>query len=522
MAAISQELSLPSEWRKDGDGSLSRRLKGFEVVINMIEFHQSGNCELIITGDLESSMTPDELEHSIYPAWVKTRQQHPMVGVRLPSDDLSNAVFAPFETALDAQEWCEQTIVIAKDDLTMREVADRCKATPLDRNTGRLPQIHLVSRPFSGTQGIVLHSSHVLSGHFVMTILEEIARQLVQDDCTGGVQGVFRKEVPEDLIERLPISAVYAYEQASHIPTPTQQDISSLAARQAQNAQVAMERVSVGPSVRDDWHGQNSRMQSYFKDFPQSTLASLKAAMRQDRVTMTAAYWACIILASLDFSTAEQLQKANGVECLFSTHTRRWFQSPNTAPITMGVIPSSFWLDKGELEGQAKDRKMLTRVAQRVMTAQEAAIESVHILKQIDTSTRALYETTTQNGTRPMPSPQPDISKPTLTSQGIIELPEWYGTDIASGEESNKSRWLRYTDYRYGGRHTDPSICFALLVFRGKLRVQALYDEKYFEKERAEAYISRTVELLTLWLSHEEVGTEQSDAVSGFVARTKL
>lgn len=466
-------------------------------------------------------MTPEELEHRIYPAWIKTRQRLPMVGVRLPPENLSKAIFTPLQTALDAQKWCEQTVLITKDDLTMREVADRCKATPLDKDKGRLPQIHLVSRPFSGTKGIVLHSSHVLSGHYVMTILEEIARQLVQDDCTEGVQGVFRKEIAEDLVERLPISAIHAYEQAPHIASPTQQDLSSLAARQAQHAQVAMDRVSLGPSVRGDWEGQTSRMQSYFKEFPEVTLPSLKAALRRDRITMTAAYWACIILASLEVSTPEQLHKANGVECLFSTHTKRWFQAPGEAPITMGVIPSSFWLDKGELDGQA-NRKMLKRVAKRVMTVQEAAIESVHVLKQIDNSTRALYETTTQRGTRPMPSPQPDISKPTLTSQGIIELPEWYGTDMASGEGSRKRHWLRYTDYRYGGRHSDPSICFALLVFRGKLRVQALYDEKYFEEERAKAYISRTVELLTLWLADEEIRAEQKDLPLGFVPHTKL
>lgn len=467
-------------------------------------------------------MSADELEHNIYPAWFQTRQQLPMVGVRLPPEELSKAVFTPLVTALDAQDWCDQTIVIAKDGLTVREVADRCKAAPLDRDKGRLPQVHIVSRPFSGAKGIVLHSSHVLSGHYVMTILEEIARQLVQDECASGIQGVFRAEVAEDLVGRLPISAIHAYERAPHIATPTQQDLSSLDARQAQHAQTAIDRVSLGPSVRADWQSQDPRMQSFFKEFQEATLPPLKAALRRDRISMTAAYWACIILASLEFSTADQLERANGVECLFSTHTRRWFKSPNQAPITMGVIPSSFWLDIGHLNGQERDRKVLTRLAKHVMTAQEAAIESVHVLQQIDNSTRALYETTTQRGTRPMPPPQPSISKPTLTSQGIIELPEWYGGDTSSAEEPNKKHWLRYTDYRYGGRHTDPSICFALLVFRGKLRVQALYDEKYFENERAEAYISRTVELLTLWLGNEKAESEQGFLPSGLVARTRL
>lgn len=42
-----REASMASEWQIERDGSLSRQLRGFEVVINMIEFHQSGNVSLL-------------------------------------------------------------------------------------------------------------------------------------------------------------------------------------------------------------------------------------------------------------------------------------------------------------------------------------------------------------------------------------------------------------------------------------------------------------------------------------------
>jgi hypothetical protein len=58
MVAIPQETSVPSEWRRDADGSLSRQLKGFEIVINMIEFHQSGNVSHKKAAVETSTLTP--------------------------------------------------------------------------------------------------------------------------------------------------------------------------------------------------------------------------------------------------------------------------------------------------------------------------------------------------------------------------------------------------------------------------------------------------------------------------------
>lgn len=496
--------ALPCEWTRVGGSknTLSRPLRGFELIINLLEEHNDGNCQLTAYIAMSSNLSTASTIARFDAAWYRTRLALPMLGVKLPSDALGTAVFEPFTSLADVQAWVEETALVIDDGRSLERVARDLKSEKM-QSKDRLPRMHLVVRD-GQIEGAAFQCSHVLSGHYILTVYDEFAKQMVRGECELGLTAnVTSREEAEEVKRRLPVSTHWAYEQSvvrGKLPEPTAEELETLLRKQAVEAEKATSGRSIGLPVRSDWKDLTSSPREIQRVLRVEALPGIKKALKAKRLTLTTALFACIVAASAEASSPQVQKEADGVECLFSTHTGRWLHPDGVqggGPITMGVIPASIWIDgqvatNGQLASSlpnlaASTPSSLHQLASTLQRNQNDALSSVHMMKRLDESSTQVFQST-QMGQRGLPAEIPGISKPTLTSQGEFVI----GPRYESGET-----FINYDEAHYGGRHTAPSCCFAMNVFRGHLRVQCLFDERYFEQERVDKLMDRVLELFT-------------------------
>lgn len=402
---------------------------------------------------IQSNLSQVALEERVEAAWLKTRQEIPMIGVALLGSQLSQATFEALVTPTAAQDWLHNTCHTVSDGTSFEELHHRRTMIPLDDQSGKLPEVHVVTRPRTGLRGFVIHSSHVLNGHFILRIMDSFGRHLVEVGSVRSFADVFQPEEIGSVQVRLPISTSYAYKQK--FGQPTEEELAQVLLEQSTAAERGNKK-SVGLPVRSDWRQQKSFMHSYGARIDPIQLAVLKQNLKAEGLTMTTAFFACITAAAARASE-EAHTSPEGAHLLFSLHTKRWLKpgEGNGAVASMGVVPASVWLDGSSQDKQkalrARSREELVVLAREIQHQQTSEISSVHVLKCLDDSADALYQAT-DCGRSPLPTTFPSVSKPTLTSQGLIDLGHHFG------DTTKKDTWLDFETYAYGGRHTDPSL----------------------------------------------------------------
>ena len=156
-------------------------------------------------------------------AWFLARQDEPVVGIDLVSDDnkLDKATFKCLQTIEEARDWMSDTLLVVDDGRSVMDVQAATVARPIP-SRGRKPIMHIVLKPKINAMGIVYNCPHVLSGHHAIFVLEQFVQHLCDDRSELGLEHVFFPEKPGPLIPKLPRSCVKAYEETFK---PTEEDI---------------------------------------------------------------------------------------------------------------------------------------------------------------------------------------------------------------------------------------------------------------------------------------------------------
>lgn len=382
---------------------------------------------------------------------------HPVIGVDF---DLKNVSFTPQTTLEAAKKWAAHTAPVATKT-TVHDVYLAASRKPSDATT-----MTLVVDPARNARGYVLNLSHTLASQAGYEIMQEYMTQLALTDSELGLDAIFTPETVAGARPRLPQSLCHAY--ARHYQ-PTPQDLQEVM-RNQEEAQARWARSSVGIPVHPDWQNRPSRIHTKVLTFePWETLAARKC-LKQMRLTLTTAFFACITSAIANtFPTGEE----EGAHLLFSGNARRWldFDGDGQGPVTMGIIPGGMWIDGREANVRATDKQGLIRLAKAIERAQDRDFASPHIIALWDQMAPALAQAM---GAPQVPAATPMIGRPTLTSQGIFD-----DNRVAKpGVDA-----MRMADCNSGGRNTDPGVCFAMNSFRGELRYNLLFDEKYFVQD---------------------------------------
>ena len=129
-----------------------------------------------------------------------------------PEGNLDNATFYCLQTAQEAEQWAKETCVVVKDGRSVESVEVACKQQGID-SPGRRAVIYLILNPRLGSIGFVINCSHVLSGHHALQVMETFAEQLANDSTGKGLSKTFTREDLDIALQRLPRSAIAAYEE---------------------------------------------------------------------------------------------------------------------------------------------------------------------------------------------------------------------------------------------------------------------------------------------------------------------
>ncbi|UZJ55944.1 hypothetical protein CBS101457_005264 [Exobasidium rhododendri] len=436
-----------SEWKRNGPSTLQRRLRGAELLINYSEQYNEGNYQLAFSALIQSNLSSRDLEERFHAAWFFVRKIHPVIGLELvsPGKRLDFATFNGLTTKQEATEWAEDTCFLVKDGRSVEDVEFACKQHPII-SPGKRANVHLVIDPRIGPSGFVLHSSHVLSGHHALKILETIGEQLANDASSQGLQRAFQCEDLDELLPRLPKSAITAYEEELK---PTSRDIEHAWATQA-NAAERYTKNTLGIPFHEDWQTRQSRMQNLFFEIDEEDFRNIMRTLKSNRLTITSAFFACICSSMAHMYYNE---KVDGAHLLFSAHAKRWLSTEGekgTAPVTMAIVPGGAWIDATEDELKANTAESLMKLARKIAKAQEVDLVSPHIMATFDKIAINATQAPPQAGSS---SAQATFGRPTFTSQGFISVRRDY-----DGGHKNSKTWLKIIGGRYGGRNTDPVV----------------------------------------------------------------
>lgn len=179
--------------------------------------------QLTFAGEFETNLSEDELRRRLDTTWFLLRQKVPLLGVE--TEDPKNGVGVVFINALrtfeEAKAWIDRTTSVVQDGRTVKQVFGQCINTNLDTKN-RLPKLFLVLTPTHGRIGMVLQSSHALTGHYSLGILEAFFAQLVKEESEQSLQHAFHPENLEKFIPRLPSSLSFVYRR---LYEPTEEQI---------------------------------------------------------------------------------------------------------------------------------------------------------------------------------------------------------------------------------------------------------------------------------------------------------
>ncbi|KAL4887698.1 hypothetical protein BJY04DRAFT_212726 [Aspergillus karnatakaensis] len=459
-----------SEWKLGTSSTLSRPLRGVELMVKHSEQYNNGNFQLTFMATLDTPLSDSQLQSRHEAAWWRTRHQHPIIGL---SFTLDQATFTPHTTPSAAQAWTSQTAHIATKT-TVRDVF-------LSRSRSILQPIHnatmtLITDPIRGSRGCVLHISHTLISHAGFDVLQEYLAQLADPTAELGLQALFTPENLSTLKPRLPQSISNAY-SLLHNPSPA--DLTH-ATQILQTSATRWTKPTVGIPIHPCWKTRESRIHNETISFEPAETATAFKALKRLKLTLTTAFFACMISATTQsYATGAE----EGAHLCFSGNGRRWIPTnPSTnngfGPVTMPIVPAGMWVKSSGVNLHTKTKSELVQLAKAIAAAQEEDLVSPHIL--------ALFD---QNGAEfakgmGAPSEVPAVSRLTLTSQGYFDdklLQSSCSSPLPFSSETRDK--IRMTDFNTGGRNTDANVCFALNSFRDELRFNMLFDERFFEPE---------------------------------------
>ncbi|KHN93739.1 uncharacterized protein MAM_08410 [Metarhizium album ARSEF 1941] len=478
----SQTRSPVREWQPTGSGSLARRLRGSELLVNYSERFNDGNFELTLSASLQTSLTGTQLRNRCRAAWWQTRKRRPVVGIQV---GLGQAVFEPIVEACDAERWATRTCTVAADASVEAVALDRARR-PLSATSMTL----VLTDPSRGRAGCVLNMSHVLINHEGYAIIADFLALLAHPPCERGIAASFEAEAVAATLPKLPQSLSQAYGQL--VPAPTAEELQHAMAV-FEGAQQRWARPSVGIPLHPDAASRRSRVHNRLVTFEPSLSRAALQASRRMGVSITAAFFACITLAmARRYGTGRE----QGAHLLFSANAERWLDARRRSglqPVTMTIVPGGLWLDATALRvGPAADEPAgaLARLASAIDSAQREDLASPHIIAVYDQLAPAMADAVADSYRLALPT-LPPVGRPTLTSQGRFD-----GCLPAVGAAARDE--VRMTDFRTGGRNTDPNVCFALYSFRDKLRCNLLFDERFFDPDEVAQLASAVTDLFRI------------------------
>ncbi|OAA73989.1 hypothetical protein ISF_00890 [Cordyceps fumosorosea ARSEF 2679] len=425
-----------SEWNLDpATGSISRKLRGAELIVRASELTNNGNFQLNILGEFETTIPRAELHKRCQAAWWLTRQSLPLVGVTLGHEQAS---FQPIRSLQDARRWVSETCVFA-DGLTCEEVL-----LAQVRQASDLTKLTVILAPPSGRPGCVLNISHTLTSLDVYHIIASFVANLSSPSSSPDLERAFSPETAAALTPRLP--------------------------------------ASLGIPVHPAHRARASLVHNEQVRFSAAEAAASLAAARARGVSLTALFFACI---AVGVAKRHARGGEDGAHLVFSGNARRWLGAEAGPPVGMSVLPGALWLGKASLlADDAGSPANVFAVARAIQERQGRDLASEHIVGVYDelapTAFRSMMEASSASSHQPV---VPLVSRPTLTSQGeFFQQQQQQQQQQQRADEGIPPR-ARLVHFRTGGRNTDPNVCFALYSFRGDMRCNLLFDAKYFDRD---------------------------------------
>ncbi|OAA48210.1 hypothetical protein BBO_02479 [Beauveria brongniartii RCEF 3172] len=454
-----------SEWDLDSaTGQITRKLRGAELMVRASELTNNGNFQLNLLGEFETSIPKDELRKRCQTAWWLTRQTLPLIGVTL---GLEQAFFKPIQSVDDAKLWISETCIF-ENNVTCEEVLlKQC------RQASDVTKLTVILEPWSGRLGCVLNISHTLTSLDSYQIIDSFVSNLSARECDVDLEQNFSPETAT-LATRLPQSLGQAY--ANQHPAMTEAEREK-AWRIYEYAQERWERSSIGIPVHPDHGTRASLIHNEQVIFTAAEVKAAFAAAKMQGVTITAMFFACIAAGiKARYSDGSE----DGAHLVFSGNGQRWLDiraSDSQAPVGMSILPGALWLDQADMStGEIKPRDILD-MARKIQALQNQDLVSKHIIAVYDELAPTAFQAAMES--RHHPRAVPRVCRPTLTSQGEFAK-HGSAAQVSNDAGARKAKLLHF---RTGGRNTDSSVCFALYSFRGDMRCNTLFDEKFFDRD---------------------------------------
>ncbi|KAM3513800.1 hypothetical protein MY11210_002525 [Beauveria gryllotalpidicola] len=456
-----------SEWQLDlATGQITRKLRGAELIVRASELTNNGNFQLNILGEFETRIPKDELRKRCQTAWWLTRQTLPLIGVTL---GLEQAFFKLIHSVDDAKLWISETCRF-ENNVTCEEVLlKQC------RQASDVTKLTVILEPSSGRLGCVLNISHTLTSLDVYQTIDSFVSNLSARECDVDLEQTFCPETAT-LATRLPQSLGQAY--ANQHPAAITEAEREEARRIYEHAQERWKRSSIGIPIHPGHRTRPSLIHNEQVIFSAAEVKAAFAAAKMQGVTITAMFFACITAGiKARYSDGSE----DGAHLVFSGNGQRWLDiraSDSQAPVGMSILPGALWLDQADIDvGEVKPRDVLD-MARKIQTLQNQDLVSKHIIAVYDELAPTAFQMAMES--RHQPPAVAGVCRPTLTSQGEFAKQQKSAARVSNDAGAPKAKLVHF---RTGGRNTDSSVCFALYSFRGDMRCNMLFDEKFFDRD---------------------------------------
>ncbi|PWN32660.1 uncharacterized protein FA14DRAFT_174357 [Meira miltonrushii] len=456
-----------SEWQVINDNTLQRDLKGAEFLINATEQHQGGNYQLIFTVTLDTNIPHDRLRTRFGPAYLALRRQYPLLGIEYAAEQLEKASCKALQNSKEAKEWLKlstQTVHISTSD-SVNNFGRRVAQEPL-KTPNRVCKTYLVLGPKQGQAGLVLHTSHALTGHYSVRVMDTFAKLLAEEEFEKGIDATFEPEDLKLLASRLPGSLEDAYKK-KYKPSPD--DISE-ELRKRQTIANSEQTPKLGIPVHRSFANRRSLMQNLLVQFDKYESKRILSGIKRMGISPTTAVFASILCATHKLFPGQN-RGFKGCTLNFSTHASRYLpcEGQTGEPVvSMAIVPSAIWIPTKAQDFEKADSTVILKFAKIIAKEQDEFLKSPHSMAYASEIAQML-KSSPSAGTQ---ETQIEKSNAVLTSQG--PMPISYG-------HQNGANQIKIVDYNHFGRNTDPTVCFALYSVHASLRIATISDEKFFE-----------------------------------------
>lgn len=372
------------------------------------------------------------------------RKQYPLLGIEYAADHLERATFKALQNSQEAKAWLKlstETIQISSSD-SVNDFARSVAQVPLNTHN-RVCKTYLVLGPEEKKAGLILHTSHALTGHYSVRVMDTFAKLLVEEGFEKGIDGTFQPEDLEVLASRLPGSLEDAYKKKFK---PSPDDISE-ELRRRQTIADSEQTPKLGIPVHQSFAKRTSLIQNLLLQYDKQESKRILSALKQMGISPTTAVFAAILCATQKLFP-DQNREFKGCTLNFSTHASRYLPCDGQSGepvISMAIVPSAIWLPTNVTEFQKENSKVVWKLAKRIAEEQNISLKSPHSIAYATEIAQMLKSgppTTVQEA-------QIEKSNAVLTSQG--PMPISYGHQGGTDQ-------IQIVDYNHFGRNTDPTV----------------------------------------------------------------